>query len=334
MEFFGLDIGSRSIKIAQVKEEKNGEMKLLAIGRAPTPPKGMSSEAEVDLVAMATIIKKLLNDTKISTRNVVVSLPELKVATKVLTVPKMKDQELMNALKFEAEAFVPFPIDEANLDFQIISEGKEEMVVTLAAAPKRLVDKYLKVFSLADIFPQALEAEMSALVRAVIPLDFPPSLLVDFGANVCNMAVVENGYVSLTRSIPTAGQAFTRALATDLSLEESQAEEYKKTFGLGKEMENKIQKSLLPILEVAALEMKKITQSYMTQKKEDLKKVILAGGSAGLPEMAPLLAQRLGLEVVLANPFFKLVFDKNKFPGLAKEGAIFSIAIGLAQRKI
>jgi len=103
-----------------------------------------------------------------------------------------------------------------------------------------------------------------------------------------------------------------------------------------------------------ALEMKKIVQSYsssarsssaysskarsssanVAQEKEDLKKVILAGGSAGLPEMAPLLAQRLGLEVVLANPFFKLVFDKNSFPGLAKEGAIFSIAIGLAQRKI
>jgi len=334
MEFFGLDIGSHSIKIAQIKREKNGEMKLLAVGRAPTPPKGLDSEAETDLVAMATVIKKLLNDTKISTRNVVASLPELKVATKVLTVPKMKDQELMNALKFEAEAFVPFPIDETNLDFQIISEGKEEMVVTLAAAPKRLVDKYLKIFSLVDILPQALEAEMSALVRAVIPPDFPPSLVVDFGAKTCNLAVVENGYVFSTRSIPTAGQAFTRALATGLSLEESQAEEYKKTFGLTEEMESKIQKSLLPILEVVALEMKKVVQFYAAEKKDNLEKVILAGGSAGLPEMAPLLAHRLDLEVVLANPFFRLAFDKNSFPGLAGEGAIFSVALGLAQRKI
>lgn len=333
MEFFGLDIGSHSIKVAQVQRDK-GVLRLLAIGRAPTPPKGFESEAEADLVEIATVIKKLLTDTKITARNVVVALPEAGVATKILSLPKMKEDELMNALKFEAEAFVPFPLDQANLDFQIIEEGKEEMRVMLAAAPKRLIDKYLKVFSLSGITPQALETEMMALARAVVPDDFPPCLVVDFGAKTCDLAVVENGKIFSTRSIPTAGEAFTRALVAALSLETVQAEEYKKTFGLTEELESKIQKSLLPILEVVAAEMNKAIQFYAGEKKDGLTKVILSGGSAGLPEMASMLAQRLGLEVALADPFLRLTFDKTNLPDLTEEGAIFSVAIGLAEREI
>lgn len=334
MDFFGLDIGSHSIKVAQVEREKDGVIKLLALGRAPTPTNGLESEAEADLVEIATVIKKLLSETRITTRNVVASLPEAKVATKILSFPKMNKEELLGALKFEAEAFIPFSLEKANLDFQIISEGEKEMKVMLAAAPKKLTDKYLKVFSLSGITPQALETEMMALSRAVIPSDFPPCLVVDFGAETCDLAIIENGRIFSTRSIPTAGEAFTRALAGALSLERVQAEEYKKTFGLTEELENKIQKSLLPILEVVAAEMKKTLQSYAEEKKDGLRKIILSGGSASLREMAPLLANKLGLEVALANPFFRLTFDKSSFPDLVEEGVLFSVAIGLAERRI
>jgi len=333
MDFFGLDIGSHSIKVAQVKREKD-IWQLLAIGRSPTPPKGLESEAEADLVEVATVIKQLLVEARIASRQVVVALPEAKVATKVLSVPKMKEEELLTALKFEAEAFVPFPLDEANLDFQILEEGKSEMRVMLVAAPKRLIDKYLQVLFLAGLTPQALETEMMALVRGVVPDDFPPCLVVDFGAETCDLAMVENGKIFSTRSLPTAGEAFTRALAGALSLEEIQAEEYKKTFGLTEELESKVQKSLLPILEVVATEMKKTLQSYAEERKDGLRKIILSGGSAGLPEMASLLAQKLGLEVALADPFFKLTFDKSHVSDLTEEGTIFSVAIGLAERQI
>lgn len=333
MDFFGLDIGSHSIKVAQIKRENNA-LKLLAIGRALTPPGGLDSETEADLVEIATVIKKLLTETKISSRNVIAALPEAEVVSKLLTFPKMKEEELMGALKFEAEAFIPFPLEEANLDFQIIAEDKKETTVMLAAAPKKLISKYLKIFSLSGIVPQALETEMMALVRAVVPVDFPPALIVDFGAKTCDLGIVEDNKIFFSRSIPTAGEAFTRALAAALSLEEIQAEEYKKTFGLTEELESKIQKSLLPILEVVATEMKKAIQFYAGEKKDGLRKIILSGGSAGLLEMAPLLANKLGLEVSLADPLSKLTFDRGNFLDLAEEGAIFSVAIGLAEREV
>ena len=155
MEFFGLDIGSYSLKVAQVKREKTGTLRLLALGRVPSPTKGLLSEAEADLVEVAGAIKKLLSEAKISTRNVVAALPEAQTAAKTITVPKMNEDELLGALKFEAEALVPFPIEEANLDFQITSTNQNQMEVLLVAAPKRLAEKYLKIFSLAGLNPLA-----------------------------------------------------------------------------------------------------------------------------------------------------------------------------------
>jgi type IV pilus assembly protein PilM len=333
MEFFGLDIGSYSLKVAQVKREKTGTLRLLALGRVPSPPKGLLSEAEADLVEVAGAIKKLLSEAKISTRNVVAALPEAQTAAKTITVPKMNEDELLGALKFEAEALVPFPIEEANLDFQITSTNQNQMEVLLVAAPKRLAEKYLKIFSLAGLNPLALETEMIALVRAIVPAEFPPCLLIDFGAKTCDLGVVTKGTIRLVRSIPTAGEAFTRALATTLALEEPQAEEYKKTFGLTEEFEGKIQQSLLPILEVVTAEMRKAVQFASQEEGKTIKKVILSGGSAGLPAMATVLTQKLGLEVAIADPFTRLVFERKDF-SLAQEGAIFSVALGLAEREI
>lgn len=333
MEFFGLDIGSYSLKVAQVTGEKGGVLRLLALGRVSSPPRGLVSEAEADLAAVATEIKKLLQEAKITTRNVVAALPESEVVSKNITVPKMSEDELTGALKFEAETLVPFPIEEANLDFQIVSSGEGKMEVLLVAAPKRLVEKYLKVFSLAGLNPLALETEMTALVRAMIKPDSPSSLIVDFGARICDLAVVSGGVIRFVRSIPTAGEAFTRALITTLALEEQQAEEYKRTFGLTSEFEGKIQKSLLPILEVVAAEMKKAVQFASQEEGKAVEKIILSGGTAGLPSMAAVLTQKLGLEVAVADPFAKLTFERQNF-SLAQEGAIFSVALGLAEREI
>lgn len=334
MDFFGLDIGSYSIKVAQVKQDKSGELRLLAIGRGPSPARGMESDAEGDLVKVAETIKKLLLETRIMTRQVVAAIPESEVVTKILNMPEMKEEELMEALKFEAEAFIPFPLKEANFDFQILLREKKQMRVMIVAAPKRLVNRYLEVLTLAELKPLALETETMALGRAIVPGEFPPCLVVDLGAKTCDLVIIEAGSIFFSRSVPTAGRTFTRALAAALSLEELQAEEYKRAFGLAGGLEDKVQKSLTPVFEVLANEMKKTIQFYGEERKDQIRKIILAGGSAGLPEVASFITQKLGLEVLMANPFLRLTFDKSNFPGLTEEGALFAVAIGLAERQV
>ena len=131
MDFFGLDIGSHKIKM--VKLAKNGDQyRLIALGNATSTQKGVLSDAENDLTALATIIKKLHSEANINTKNVVSALPQDQVFTQVITLPKLSEGELNSALKWEAEQYVPIPLDEVTLTHQILGtvndNGKEKIV--------------------------------------------------------------------------------------------------------------------------------------------------------------------------------------------------------------
>jgi len=124
MEFFGLDVGSHQIKIVKLSKSGN-QYRLIALGAAPSTQKGILSEAESDLTALATIIKKLHQETKINTKNVVSALPQDQVFTQVVTLPKLSEDELISALKWEAEQYIPIPLAEVTLTHQVIGETKE-----------------------------------------------------------------------------------------------------------------------------------------------------------------------------------------------------------------
>lgn len=339
MVFFGLDIGSHNLKIAQV--QKSGDKaRLIAFGSAPAPPRGLLSEAETDLTALAEVIKKLHQEAKIGTRKVAATLPEDKVFTKVVTFPKLSEEELKSAMKWEAEQYVPVPLEEITLDYQIVGQIKEgameKMEVLLVAAPKRLMEKLLKVLRVAGLTPVALETEILALARSLLVPDSEANLLVDLGARATDMAIIEAGQVVLTRSIPTAGEALTRAVASELNLEASQAEEYKKTYGADpKRLEGKVREAIGPVLEAVVKEMEKAIKFYQSTKKKQVKRVILAGGTAGLPDVVSLLAQKLSVEIQVGDPFVRLEKDEEilaKIP--AGEAHLYAPAIGLALKNI
>lgn len=339
MKFFGLDIGSHSLKIAQVEKVRD-KARLIAFGSAPAPTRGLLSEAETDLTALAEVIKRLHQETRIATKNAVVALPEDQVFTKVSTFPKLSEKELASAIKWEAEQFIPIPLNEVNYDYQIVGETKinaaEKIEVLLVAASIRLIEKILQVLKTAGIVPIALENEILSLSRSLIVPDSQASLLVDLGARATDIAIIENGRVVLTRSIPAAGEAITRAVASGLDLEPSQAEEYKKAYGVDpKKLEGKIMGAIGPILQKVVSEMEKAILFYQTTKKKQVKRVVLAGGTAGLPEVVSLLAQKLNLEIQVGDPFIRLVKDEEiikKIPSGVTP--LYAIAIGLALKDI
>lgn len=338
MNSFGLDIGSTSTKIVQL-EKVGQKFKILTAGIAATPSPSFNSEAEKDFLTLAIALKKLHKDAQVTTKRVVTALPEGEVFTRIIELPPMKENELSQAIMWQAEQFVPKPLSEVNLDWQIVDKGgvnKEvkQMKVFLVAAPKVLVEKYLKVCSLAGFELAGLETEIIAAARALVPSSAPPTMLLDFGAKTTDLAIVANGQVALTRSISTAGEAFTRAVSTGLSLDASQAEQYKRTYGLEEgELEGKVKATLTPVFEVVSAEIKKALAFWQEKEVKPVVNVILAGGTANLPQASAILARSLGIEVQIADPFSSCVSSEKIISSLKGYNSFFAVAMGLAQKE-
>lgn len=335
----GLDIGSNTIKAVQL-DHNAGRYQLKAYGIASTPPKGFESEADSDLEALSQAIKTLLLDSKVSTNNVVCALPESAVFTRVISLPILSDKELASAIHWEAEQYVPVPLDEVNLVWEVLERPKQgkNMEVLLVAAPKALTEKYIRVLRGAGLKPLALETEIIAVARSLVgeSKDSPTSLVISIGAKTTDICIVNKGRIALTRSISTGGAALARAVATSLGFDLPKAEEYKKSYGLLEgEMEGKIMVAIKPVFDLIVTEIKRALAFYQKGKPgEQVRRVVLCGGSAKLPGAVVYLAQSLGLEAQIGNPWQKVEMDEKTKGILAEEAAVYGVAVGLAMRGI
>jgi type IV pilus assembly protein PilM len=333
----GLDIGSKTIKIVEV-QKSGGAFALSASGIV-----GISGQSvdkltdDKDFAGISQIIKKLHSEAGVSDRNVAISIPEQLVFTRTIKFPLLTDQEVESAVKWESEQYIPIPLNEAMVQHMILERRETasppEVVVLLVAAPRVVVDKYIKVVQGAGLNVVSVETELLALSRSLGPLD-KSVLLVDIGATSTDIAVCKKGLLSFSRSIPIAGEAFTRAVSQTLGVAPTQAEEYKKTYGLGaKELEGKIKGALDPVLRMVTDEIKKAIHYYQTDEKGEMPTaVIITGGTSGMREIISVLSGLLGLEVVLGNPFSKLAIDPETLKRLVPYAPLYSVAVGLALR--
>lgn len=333
----GLDIGSKTIKIVELRKE-GGAFSLSAsgiVGYKGNPIDKIDDAKE--LAGISAVIRKLVNEAGISDRNVAMSIPEQFVFTRIVKFPLLTDQEIESAVKWESEQYIPIPISEAVVQHSIL-ERKEtasppEVLVLLVAAPKAIVEKYVKVAQGAGLVVSAVETELIALSRSIAPAD-KTVLLVDLGAGSTDIAISRKGLLSFSRSIPIAGEAFTRAISQTLGVAPLQAEEYKKTYGLGaKELEGKIKGALDPVLRLVSDEIKKAIHFYQAEEKgEAPSAVIISGGSSGMKDIVPVLSNLLGLEVVIGNPFSKVSMDPATAKKLAPYAPLYAVSVGLSLR--
>jgi type IV pilus assembly protein PilM len=334
----GLDIGSRSIKIVELARSGPG-WSLRSAGAVGYS--GPAIEANLNdtkaIADLAGVLKKLAHDTKISNHDVAIALPETQVFTRLMQFPLLTDAEIASAVKWEAEEYVPIPIKDAIIEHQVLErlEGANppQVLVLLIAVLKSLVENYVDVAGKAGLNVVGVETELISMTRALSP-EGKSVLIVDFGARSTDIAIVKNGQLYFSRSVPTAGEAFTRAVAQSLGVSVQQAEEYKRTYGLSEnQLEGKVGRALAPIFKVVAGEIKKAIHYYQLNiKGETPTMVIIAGGSAGLPGAAPMLTNLLGMEVVIGTPFGKIKLDPDAARGLANYAPLYSVAAGLAMR--
>ena len=334
----GLDIGSKTIKVVELVKEGSG-WRLKASGVISY--KGVTPEhmqEDKDFVPLVDAIKKLYKEAKISSKDVAIALPEPQVFTRSIKFPLLSDAEISSAVKWEAEQYIPIPVNEAVIQHQIIEKQEDasppQTVVLLIAAPKELVEKYAKLVQMSGLNLIAVETGLMSLVRAHAP-DDQVVLVVNFGARSTDIAISKNGQLIFSRSVATAGEAFTRAVSQVLGVEEQQAEEYKRAYGLSStQLEGRIKKALEPIFRLVADEMRKAIHFYQSEEKgESPRSAILTGGTAGMPEAASALTKLLGIEVVVGNPFLKVAIDPQAVKALAGYAPLYSIAVGLAMRE-
>ena len=336
---FGLDFGSSTYKMVKL-EEGGAKIRLASLGVVPAPTPGIDSESPEDLKRVVEAVKKGRADAKISTIQVALALPESKIYTRVIEMPSLTDEELTAAMQWEAEQYIPVPLTEVNLDWQILSrpgKGFEEkkMEVLLVAAPKELVKRYLKVAEAAGLEVVSVETEIIAISRAIVDDAEEIKMVLNLGGRSTDIALIRRGQVVFTRNIGTGGIAITRSVASSLSLDVAQAEEYKKAYGLlENQLEGKVRESIMPIFNVIVAEVKKAADYYLARNKEDnLKTVVVNGGSALLPGAISYLAQNLDMEVLIANPFSRMALDERTEKLLSSSAPLYSVAVGLALKE-
>ena len=330
----GIDIGSKTIKIVEIAKE-GGKFRLKAsgiVGHKSVTPEQIKDDKEYGILAES--IKKLHKEAKVSSKHVAIALPETQVYTRTIRFPLLTDSEIASAVKWEAEQYIPIPVNDAIIQHQIIEKiesNPAQVIVLLVAAPKVLIEKYAKVIEMSGLTLSSVETELIALVRSLAPPD-QTVMIVDIGARSTNIAISKNMQLTFSRSIPTAGEAFTRAVAQILGVQEAQAEEYKRIYGLSStQLEGKIRVALEPIFRMVVDEMKKAIHFYQSEEKGDSpNSVVLAGGTAGMPEVAASFTQMLGIEVIVGNPFSKVEVEPEAVKVLAGYAPFYSTSVGLA----
>jgi len=285
----GIDIGSTTIKVVELSPE-GARWRLRAsgvIGYSGQPPEKATVDRE--MASLASAIRKLYREARISSKEVAIAIPEAHSFIQTIKFPPLTDSEIASAVKWEAEQIIPIPVSDAIIQHQVLERRTDaippEVLVLLVAAPKALVEKYVKVVQMAGLDVSAVETELIALVRAVAPPD-QNVLVVDFGASSTDLAFAKAGQLYFSHSIATGGDSLTRAIAKSLGVDVKQAEEYKRTYGLsGKLLEGKVKHALDPVFRSVVDEIKKAIHFRQSEERsEPPKLVILSGGTAGMPE--------------------------------------------------
>ena len=346
---FGLDISDRSLKIAQIEKRRKKNM-LVSFGRVDVPP-GIIKAGEIkEPEKLSLLIKKLIRNAKgkkISFPYVVACLPEEKTFSQIISLPKMTEEEARQAIRFEAEKYIPYSVEDVYLDCQqVIIENpqKDKIYVLLVALPKKIVDRCIKSLKLADLKPISLEVESQSTVRAILDQKkdkFPPSLILDIGATRTGFMIFSGTSLRFTTSIPVSSGNLTKSISKTLKIDFQKAEEMKIKYGISKRTKKarKVFEALIPPLTDLVEQIKKYIEYYHTRAQKDpsfvdgikIEKIILTGGGAKMKGLKEFFQEEFGLPTYLADPLINVEALSN-FP--KNQALEYANAIGLALRAV
>ncbi|MBD89040.1 MAG: pilus assembly protein PilM [Deltaproteobacteria bacterium] len=340
----GVDIGSNSIKLINLKENRQG-VHLQAFDMAMLPPETVVDGALLNFTAIVEKLKEMISANKLRSKNVAVSVSGHSVIIKKISLPEMTPEELEESIQWEAEQYIPFDIKDVNVDVQIINPkaGQEQMDVLLVAAKKDVLQDYISVIQEAGLKPNVVDVDTFA-VQNMFELNygFPPNetiALVNIGASVININVIADSITTFTRDISMGGGLLTSEIQRQLNISYEEAEHYK-TAGAGNITNSTIAREVQAMSERIALtlvnEIQRSLDFYAaTTVNADISRIYLSGGSAQITGLIRSLEQSLEVPVELVNPFKNIIVDAKKFDVdlLQRMAPVAAVAVGLGLRK-
>jgi type IV pilus assembly protein PilM len=346
MRSLGVDIGTTNIKIVELSGSGN-EISLENYGVLETysyleRPNAAIQSSYFKIVEEITgdLLKKLLATLKPKTRRSVISLPIFSSFVTVFEVPFHEEKEISRAIPFEAKKYIPLPLGELTIDWAIIGEPEAAAKnvgakILLIAIPKELIQRYQKIAKDSGLDAVAFELESVALGRSLVGQEKSPVLILDIGSQSSNLAVIDNGYLVSNESLTTAGAEITHVLAQGLGISKERAEEFKRVKGFNvTPQEAEVVNLMLPIIDYLGSEISRAMNIYKERTGRDIKKVMLAGGTANLPGLDGYLSQALNLDIQKAWPFNHISYQQFLEPLLKEIGPSLSVATGLALREM
>jgi len=339
-EIVGIDLGLGSIKAVALSQEGD-KLILDAVGEVKTPRVEWMKEetSKKSLEEVSKVLKSLVTDLKMTGRQAVTALPEYEIVSRLVSLPPLKESEIKDALRFEAETFVPYPLDQVSIDYEIIeTDDAGRLTVFAIAARNYLIENYVNIFKGAGLDLLAIESPAVTMRRILQQMTAvsEATMLVDIGEKYSDIVSFKNKTIYFARSMPVGGESLTRAISVNLGLDMASAEEYKKAYGIkALELEGKIKNAIMPVFSSMAEEIRRAMALYAENNNQAIDLIILSGGGAKLPGLAEELTRLLGVEVQVIQPFVKIDSTKIVLPiDLGVDGYRFSMATGLAMRDL
>ena len=335
--FFGLDIGTTAIRVVQLRGG-GGVKSLVRYAYVPVDSKIVLSDSKSDQQRLAQLIKELVAQAGLTTRNVAVGIPSQRVFTGVVDFDRLPANELAKAIRYQADSLIPTPLEKSKIDWAVIGDSPKDRTkveVLLSSVENDFVEQRLDLLESIGLEVIAFEPDNLAITRALIAADSPqPQMVLDIGSKNTDLVVTMNGSPRLTRSIPTGAEAIVRAAAQNLNIDDKQARQFVFKFGMGRDkLEGRIYDAIISTIDLLTGEIDKSIKFFQSRYTEaPVGRVIVTGGASALPEFPLYLANKFGLEVEIGNAWRNVAFSPDRQNELLAVSNHFGVAAGLAER--
>lgn len=340
----GLDIGSSTIKLVELRERKGSQFQLQRIGVEPLSPEAIVDGSIMDSSLVVDAIQKLVQTTGVKNNNFATSVSGHSVIIKKIELPAMEPDELAESIQWEAEQHIPFDINDVRLDYLTLSgddPGLENMEVLLVAVKREKVNDYVSVISQSGRNPQIVDVDAFAIQNAYeLNYQLDPLkvvALINMGAGVSNINVVARAQSVFWRDISFGGNQFTEALQREYNLSFDQAELLKRGENVGSYTTADARRVLDTVSAEMANEIQKTFDFFAATSSEGpVDELVLSGGCALTPNLQEILRERFGVPTELLNPFRQVSFKESDFNReyLESIAPMLAVSVGLAIRKV